>query len=75
MRDLYKTAEAAKVNEYYSIRLSEITQLMDTLPGISKVPVAGEREAAYNLIITAFKYGYVMGSRAEKKKQADKAKN
>ena len=68
MRDLYKTAEAAKVNEYYSIGLAEITQLMNTLPGISKVPIAGEREAAYNLIVTAFKYGYVLGGRAERKK-------
>lgn len=48
---------------------------MESLPGISRVPVVGERQAAYDAIVTAFKYGYVMGSRAEKKKQADKAKN
>lgn len=75
MRDMYKIAESAKVNERYSLNLAEVCQLMETLPGIVKAPVKGERQAAYDLIVTAFKYGYVMGSRAEKKKQREATKS
>ena len=53
MRDLRKTAEAARVAENYDIEASQLYEL-------KKLFIVDPYEA----LVTAFKYGYVMGSRA-----------
>lgn len=79
MRDLYKTAESAKLNKYYDIEVRHILDLIESLPGTyvafngEMLPVSDEWNAAWKAIVTAFKYGYVMGQRAERKR-AQRAK-
>ena len=65
MRDIYKTAEAQQINSRYDLELMQALELVQSIPLIEHI--AGGNDAAYNAVITAFKYGYAMGSRAAKK--------
>ena len=67
MRDIYKTAEAQAINDRYDISILQILELMQSIPFLHLIP--GGKDAAYEAITTAFKYGYAMGSRAEKKQK------
>lgn len=68
MRDIYKTAESAEINKYYDLETANLCVLLDTLP----CAYGNEYTAAWKAIITAFKYGYVMGTRAERAKAKTK---
>lgn len=64
MRDIYKTAEAQAINDRYDISILQIIELMQGIPYLHIIP--GGKDAAYEAIVTAFKYGYAMGSRSER---------
>lgn len=59
LRNMEKTAEKATKNipDYYDINCSEINELM-------KKARHGSVDEAFTAIITAFKYGFVLGHRA-----------
>ena len=65
MRDIYKTAEQAEIDAKYDIFVNQVLELRQSIPLIQHIK--GANEAAIKAIITAFKYGYVMGSRATAK--------
>ena len=58
-RDMIKTAQKAETNvpANYDLNSSEIIDLM-------KKARSGSPDDTYNAIITAFKYGFVLGHRA-----------
>lgn len=61
MRNLMEIANAAEVNDYYDltfVQINELKQMADSGNG-----------GKFDAICAAFKYGYVMGQRAEKAAQ------
>lgn len=67
MRDIYKTAQEQKINSRYDLETTQLIELASKIPGIQNI--SGAADAAYDAIITAFKYGYAMGSRSEQNKK------
>lgn len=57
-RNMFKTAEAAKISPAYGMTTTETVELME-------MARTGDPEQIFKAIYTAFNYGYVLGARAE----------
>ena len=65
-RNIEKTIEGLKMNDDYTITGSEMAQLMHE--------AQENKEALLEAIYKAFKYGYVLGGKAEKAQAKNKTK-
>ena len=66
-RDMMKTAQSVILPDHYCITLEETETLRD-------LEQHEGTEGLFNAIMIAFRYGFVLGERYEKKRQSDARK-